>query len=68
MAVTLTGKLSALATGGAVSKTSDGAYVITDTVYIGSGGSGALTPEEHNTLMNLSDDTTDKIFNKVIQC
>ena len=38
MAVTLTGKLSALATGGAVSKTSDGAYVITDTLYIGSGG------------------------------
>ena len=38
MSVTLTGKLSGLATGGAVSKTSDGAYVITDTVYIGSGG------------------------------
>ena len=31
------------------------------------GGSG-LSQEEHSTLMGMADDTTDKIFNKVIQC
>ena len=49
-----------------VVQTQAAAYAVTSSG--GSGGSGALTPEEHNTLMNLSDDTTDKIFNKVIQC